>query len=411
MKYGCIGEHLSHSFSKEVHNLLADYPYEIREIAREKLDEFMLERDFLGINVTIPYKEAVIPHLYSIDDAARCIGAVNTIVNRNGLLYGYNTDFYGMSKLISHVGVEISGRCVAILGTGGTAKTARAVCETLGAGEIISVSRYARGESINYSELEIIGDRVDVIINTTPVGMYPDVWLSPVSLENFPKLSGLIDAIYNPLRSMLVLSAKERGIAAEGGLYMLVAQAVRACEIFLDKEFPETILESVYERTLKSKENIVLIGMPASGKSTIGGILATALGRELIDTDELVTNIAGMEIPEIFATKGEAEFRDIETSAVLEASKRTQLVIATGGGAILRRENVRTLRANGRLFFLDRPLDMLIPTDDRPLANSLDAIKTRYEERYPIYSEVADERIDGSIAAEEIAEIIGEKYR
>lgn len=411
MKYGCIGEHLSHSFSKEIHNLLADYPYEIHEVERSKLDYFMIERDFLGINVTIPYKELVIPHLYYIDDAAKRIGAVNTIVNRDGKLYGYNTDFYGMSELIAHSGVTISGNCVAILGTGGTAKTAHAVCEALGASEIVSVSREARDGVIDYAALSNIGDRIDVIINTTPVGMYPSIYSTPVSLDDFPNLSGVIDAIYNPLRSMLVASAKERGIAAEGGLYMLVAQAVRASEIFLGESFSDGTLESVYERTLKSKENIVLIGMPASGKSTVGKMLAKLLGRELVDTDSVIVDKTGMEISAIFASKGEAEFRNMETDAVLDVSRKTALVIATGGGAILKEQNVKALRGNGRLFFLDRPLEMLIPTESRPLASSIDAIKARYNERYTIYTETADERIDGSISAEKIAQIIGEKYR
>lgn len=411
MRYGCIGEHLSHSFSKEIHNMLADYPYEIHEVEKARLDDFMAERDFLGINVTIPYKELVIPHLHYIDDAARRIGAVNTIVNRDGLLYGYNTDFYGMSRLIAHAGVRIKGKRVAILGTGGTAKTAHAVCEALGASEIISVSREERCGVIDYASLSKKGSDIDVIINTTPVGMYPNIYASPVSIDDFPNLSGVIDAIYNPLRSILVASAKERGIAAEGGLYMLVAQAVRAAEIFLGEEFPKGTLESVYERMLRSKENIVLIGMPASGKSTVGRILAEALGRELIDTDEVIEGEARMEISEIFAKYGEAEFRDMESRAVREVSKRTMLVIATGGGAILREENVRALKSNGRLFFLNRPEEMLIPTDSRPLARNVDAIKARYAERYPIYTGVADEMIDGSLPAETVAQIIGEKCK
>ena len=316
-----------------------------------------------------------------------------------------------MSRLIAHAGVAIGGKRVAILGTGGTAKTAHAVCESLGASEIISVSREARCGIIDYTSLSREGTRIDVIINTTPVGMYPSIYASPVSIDDFPNLSGVIDAIYNPLRSELVAAAKERGIAAEGGLYMLVAQAVRAAEIFLGESFPTGTLESVYERVLRSKENIVLIGMPASGKSTVGRILAEALGRELIDTDDVIVDEAGMEISEIFAKYGEAEFRDLESRAVREVSKRTMLVIATGGGAILREENVKALRENGRLFFLDRPLDMLIPTDSRPLASSIDAIKARHTERYPIYTRVADEIIDGSLSAEIVAQMIGEKCK
>ena len=410
MKYGCIGEHLSHSFSREIHKLLGDYPYEIREVAKESLDAFMTKRDFLGINVTIPYKEPVIPHLYYIDEAARCIGAVNTIVNKDGRLYGYNTDFYGMSELISHAGVTVKNKCVAILGTGGTSKTARAVCEALGAERIITVSRRAKGSSVNYEELRKRGGEIDVIINTTPVGMFPSVYTSPLELDLFPRLSGVIDAIYNPNRTQLISEARARGIRAEGGLYMLVAQAVRASEIFLDKKYPEGTLSSVYESVFKSKENIVLVGMPASGKSTVGRLLSDRLGRKFVDTDEVIVEKAGMPIVDIFSKYGEEAFRDMETDAVREVSKSSSLVIATGGGAILRDENVAALRQNGRLYFLDRPLEKLVPTSSRPLANDAAAIKRRYEERYPRYSAVADEIIDCDLTAEEVAKIIGEKY-
>ena len=411
MKYGCIGEKLSHSFSKEIHNLLADYPYEIREVAREALDGFMEDADFLGINVTIPYKELVIPHLYKIDEAAERIGAVNTIVKKDGRLYGYNTDFYGMTKLIAHAGVTVCGKTVAILGTGGTSKTANAVCQALGAKKILTVSRREGVGVITYGELCSIGNEIDVIINTTPVGMYPHQYESPVNIADFPRLGGVIDAIYNPLRSELVSAAIKRGIPAEGGLYMLVAQAVRASEIFLDTEYTDRVLEEVYSRILSSKENVVLVGMPASGKSTVGAILAERLGRELIDTDALIVEAAGEEITEIFSTRGESAFRDMETEAVKRAATATARVIATGGGAILRDENVEALKQNGRLFFLDRPVEKLIPTDSRPLASDVDAIRQRYSERYSRYSAISDERIDCDRSADEVAEIIGEKYR
>ena len=411
MKYGCIGEKLSHSFSKEIHNLLADYPYEICEVARDDLAGFMENADFLGINVTIPYKEQVIPHLYKIDEAAERIGAVNTIVKKDGRLYGYNTDFYGMTMLLAHAGVTVKDKTVAILGTGGTSKTARAVCEALGARKILTVSRREGIGVITYRELCSTSDEIDVIINTTPVGMYPHQYESPVDIADFPRLGGVIDAIYNPLRSELVSAAIKRGIPAEGGLYMLVAQAVRASEIFLDTEYTDKVLEGVYSRILSSKENVVLVGMPASGKSTVGAILAKRLGRELIDTDALIVEAAGEEISNIFATRGEAAFRDMETEAVKRAAAMTAKIVATGGGAILRDENVEALKQNGRLFFLDRPVEKLIPTDSRPLASNEKAIRQRYSERYSRYSAVSDERIDCDRSADEVAEIIGEKYR
>ena len=394
MTYGCIGEHLKHSFSKEIHALIADYDYEIREIPKNELDSFMIKRDFLGINVTIPYKETVIPHLYFTDEGAKLIGAVNTIVNRAGKLYGYNTDFYGMSRLIEHAGVSLDGKKVLILGSGGTSKTAFAVASALGAKEIIKASRRGGDGTVLYEDVYREHTDAQIIINTTPVGMFPNIFSSPVDIEKFPHLSGVIDAIYNPERTPLILAARKRGIAAEGGLYMLVAQAVRASEIFTDTEYPRDLCDKVYKKISKDKENTVLIGMPASGKSTVGRLLSEKLSRELIDTDTLISERADMSIPEIFKTFGEERFRELETQVIREVSARTGVIIATGGGAVLRRENVDALRENGRIFFLDRSPELLVATSDRPLSSTKEAIAQRYRERYPIYTASCDERID-----------------
>lgn len=410
MKYGCIGEHLKHSFSKEIHGALADYEYEIREIEREALGEFATSRDFLAINVTIPYKEEIMPYLYEIDDKARAIGAVNTVVNRDGRLYGYNTDFFGMTSLIRHAGVTIEGKKVIILGTGGTSKTSLAVSRALGAREIVRASRTAREDAVAYSEVYERHLDAEVIINTTPVGMFPSIFDSPIDISKFERLEGVIDAVYNPLRTELILSAKERGIAAEGGLYMLVAQGVRASEIFLDTVYPAESLEQVFNKIRREKENIVLIGMPASGKSTVGALLAEAYGRELIDTDALIAKKAGKPIPEIFAEDGEAAFRDLESEVIREVARDTCKIIATGGGAVLRESNVRELRKNGRIYFIDRPLESLIPTDDRPLSSTREAIEKRYSERYEIYCAAADERIDASCDAEGVSALIKRSF-
>ena len=410
MKYGCIGEHLKHSFSKEIHGALADYEYEIREIEREALGEFAASRDFLAINVTIPYKEEIMPYLYEIDDKARAIGAVNTVVNRDGRLYGYNTDFFGMASLIRHAGVEIKGKKVIILGTGGTSKTSLAVARALGAREIVRASRTAREDAVAYSEVYERHSDAEVVINTTPVGMFPSIFDSPIDISKFERLEGVIDAVYNPLRTELILSAKERGIAAEGGLYMLVAQGVRASEIFLDTVYPEESLESVFNKIRREKENIVLIGMPASGKSTVGALLAEAYGRELIDTDALIVKKAGKPIPEIFAEDGEAAFRDLESEVIREVARETCKIIATGGGAVLREGNVRELRKNGRVYFIDRPLASLVPTDDRPLSSTREAIEKRYSERYEIYCASADERIDASCDAVGVSALIKRSF-
>lgn len=410
MKYGCIGEHLKHSFSKEIHNALTDYEYEIKEIEREALESFAKEKNFSAINVTIPYKELIMPYMAHIDGHARSIGAVNTVVNRGGELYGYNTDFYGMSSLLSHAGIEISGKKVAILGTGGTSKTSFAVAMALGAREVIRVSRDGRENAVTYENLYKYHSDTEVIINTTPVGMFPNIFNVPIDISRFPLLTGVCDAVYNPLRTPLILAARERGISAEGGLYMLVAQAVRASEIFIDTKYNECELERVFLKMMREKENVVLIGMPASGKTTVGRLVANILGREFTDTDELIVKKAKKDIPSIFREDGEAAFRDLESEVIREVSALTGAVIATGGGAILRKENVQALKENGKIYFIDRPLDALIPTLDRPTASSKEAITKRYNERYSIYKSAADIRIDAARDAQSVAKSLTEDF-
>ena len=406
MKYGCIGERLSHSFSREIHTALSDHEYELKEITRDELSAFLEAKEFCAINVTIPYKEAVIPHLYSIDEAARKIGAVNTIVNKEGRLFGYNTDFYGMTELLSHAGVSVQDKKVAILGSGGTAKTARAVCESLGAREVLTVSRREREGAIDYLSLYEHHNDTEVIINTTPVGMYPEPYEASLDISNFGRLSGVIDAIYNPLRTELVLSARERRIPAEGGLYMLVAQAVRASEIFLDTSYPIGTTEKVYEDILREKESLVLIGMPGSGKSTVATLLGERLSREVCDTDELIVKRCKKDITTIFSEDGEAAFRDIEAEVIKQTSISGGRIISTGGGAILREANVMALKMNGKVYFLDRPRDELVPTEDRPLATTREMIYKRYDERYAKYVGAADRIIKIDCPADEVAQRI-----
>ena len=410
MKYGLIGEKLSHSFSKEIHGHLADYEYEIVEIARDELDGFMRKKDFVAINVTIPYKEAVLPYLDYVSEKAREIGAVNTIVNKDGKLFGYNTDFAGMTDLINYAKINVFGKKVLITGTGGTSKTALSVASALGAKEICVVSRSAKNGAITYDEAYEKHADAEIIINTTPAGMYPNVEGLPIDPSRFKNLEGAIDAIYNPLKTLFVQKARECGAIAEGGLYMLVAQGVRAVEIFLDKEFSEKETDRVYKKIMRSKENIVLSGMPGCGKSTIGKILAERLGRRFIDLDEEIVNMAGKPITEIFAEGGETHFRDKETEAVRSVAKISGAVIATGGGAILRDENVRLLGQNGRIYFLDRPLEQLVPTEDRPLASSKEAIINRYNERFPRYTATCDVHLKTDGVAEHAAENIVEDF-
>lgn len=409
MEYGLIGRTLAHSFSPELHALLGGYDYRLTELEPHQLEEFLEKKDFRGINVTIPYKQTVIPFLDEIDRRARMIGAVNTVVNRDGRLVGYNTDFDGMTALIRRTGLELGGKTVLILGTGGTSRTAMAVAKDLGAGSIRRVSRAPREEGIISYE-EAIRLPAEIIINTTPCGMMPHGDEQPIDLTRFGWLEGVIDAVYHPLRTRLVMQAREQGARGQGGLYMLAAQAAAAAELFLDRALPEGALELAYRRVHGQKQNIVLIGMPGSGKTTVGGILARRMGRTLVDTDDMIRAQTGKTIPQIFEEQGEEGFRELESRAVAEAAGMTGVVIATGGGVVLRAENLRSLRQNGRLYFLDRPLEMLVPTRDRPLSRTEDALKQRFEERYLRYVSGCDARIRSDGTPEQAADDIGEDF-
>lgn len=390
MEYGCIAEHLGHSFSKSIHEKIDSYDYVLREVPRGELDAFMKARAFRGVNVTIPYKQDVIPYLDEISETAKKIGAVNTIVNRGGRLFGDNTDFGGMTALIRRMGLDLSGKKTLVLGTGGTSKTALAVAASLGAAWVCPVSRQPKDGALTYEEVYQNHTDAQIIINTTPVGMFPHTDGVPVRTDAFPRLEGVADAVFNPLRTELVQNARRQGISAQGGLYMLVSQAVLAAERFTGKTYPADLTDTVFRALLAEKENVVLIGMPGSGKTTVGKAAAKQLGRTFVDLDDEIVRRAGCPIPEIFASQGEAAFRDLETAVTREFSAQNGLVIATGGGCVLRQENVRYLRMNGRLLWIDRPLAQLLPTDDRPTANNAEKMRALYETREPIYRAAAD---------------------
>lgn len=411
MKYGLIGERLGHSFSREVHARLGDYPYELVELAPEEVDGFMRTHDFQAINVTIPYKSTVIPYLDRIDEAARAIGAVNTIKRVGDKLYGYNTDFVGLCDLVQRTGVDLHGLTVLILGSGGTAKTALAVCRHLGAREVLTVSRTAGEGVITYDEAYGKYAHAEFILNATPVGMYPKQDACPIDISRFPRLRGVVDVIYNPARTDLVLAARERGLPAEGGLYMLVAQGIHASAIFMDAPIPPERAEEVFRSVQNEKENIFLIGMPGCGKSTVGKRLAAMMDRPFLDIDDLIVEKTGKSIPAIFAEVGEAGFRGIEEDVIRETAGHTRgAVIATGGGAVLREANVHAMRRVGRIYFLDRDIDCIRPTDDRPLSRDRAALEQRYRERYPIYCRVADLRVFGDESIEGRAETIRKDF-
>ena len=408
MEYGLIGRKLGHSFSKTVHNLIGNYNYELKEIEPDNLKDFMLKKDFKAINVTIPYKQDVIPFLAEIDPKAQKIGAVNTVVNKNGKLLGYNTDFSGLKSLILKNNMVLFGKKVLILGSGGTSKTALAVAEDLGASKIYRLSRQSTEGFITYTEAYKRHTDAEVIINTTPCGMYPNMGESAIDISKFPHLEAVVDAVYNPLSSALVVEARNRGIKATGGLYMLISQGVFASELFLDKKYPETLVEDIFESILKEKQNIVLIGMPASGKTTVGKALAESLGRSFFDSDEEIVKREGIAVSEIFAVKGEEYFRKCESEVIKELSALQSSVIATGGGAVLNPRNTDLLKENGKIFFLDRNLDDIAATPDRPLSSTREDLEKRYKERYPIYCASADYKINCSNKAEENVNAIKE---
>ena len=403
-KYGCIGKKLTHSFSKEIHALLADYEYELIELKEEEVGSFLEKREFKAINVTIPYKQTVLPYLDSISEIAVKIGAVNTIVNKNGRLYGYNTDHFGMKALIEKTGLNLQNKKVLVLGTGGTSKAAYFAAEDLGAKEVLFVSRQEKSGVITYEQAKKKHSDAKIIINTTPVGMFPNSEQTPIDIFCFEKLEGVVDAVYNPLSTVLCQDARSKNLKASCGLYMLVSQAVAAVEKFLDIKVSKNKTDEVYKKVRLSKENIVLTGMPSSGKSTVGKLLNID-GFRFVDTDSEIEKISGSSIKDLIFEKGEKYFRDLETKVIKELSRESGLIIATGGGAVLREENIRALKSNGRIYLIDASLSRLTATDNRPLSNTKDKLKQLYNDRKEIYKSTADVIVP-DMAAEDMAEYI-----
>ena len=391
LKCGLLGEKLGHSYSPQIHSMLADYEYKLFEKSPEELEDFLKSGEFDGLNVTIPYKKSVMPYCAELSPTAAQIGSVNTIVRRSdGSLYGDNTDAFGFENLIVHNGIEVKGKKALVLGTGGAAVTAQAVLKNLGASEVVVISR--KGED-NYENIAKHAD-AEIIANTTPVGMYPNNGKAAVDLTQFPKLSGVLDVVYNPARTALLLQAEKLCIPCAGGLYMLVSQAKRSCELFTGKSIPDSEIDRI-ERVLSHQmQNIVIIGMPGSGKTAVSTMLAERLGRKIFDTDTIVSEKAGVTIPEIFAAQGEAGFRKLETEATAEVGKLSGNIISTGGGVVTVADNYELLHQNGVIVWIERDTNKLA-RDGRPISLSSD-LNELYAARLPLYERFADIKADNN---------------
>ena len=386
MNCGLLGGRLGHSYSPQIHSRLGDYPYRLIEKSPEEIENFMKSGDFTGLNVTIPYKSTVIPYCASLSPIAARLGAVNTIVRqKDGTLIGHNTDYFGFDTMLRRSGLSVTAKKVLVLGTGGASKTVVAVLRDHGA-NVVTISR--SGEN-NYSNLALHAD-ASVIVNTTPVGMYPNTGVAPLCLDSFPRLEGVLDVIYNPARTQLLLDAEKRGIVAMNGLLMLVAQAKESAEWFMGKTIADEKINEIHALLRKQMENIILIGMPGSGKSTVGQIVAERTGKTFVDADALIEDKAGCTIPEIFATQGEAGFRAMETQVLAEI------------GCVTREENYPLLHQNGTIFCLEREISSL-PTDGRPLSQAT-ALEEMYRIRRPLYKKFADYSIDSNSTPDDAAE-------
>ena len=391
MKFGLLGRKLGHSYSPRIFQLMGGYRYDLFEREPEAVGEFLKNGDFNGLNVTMPYKKAVLEYLDEIDPLAKRLGAVNTIVKKDGKLYGYNSDYAGFRSLVFKSGVEVCGRKVLVLGSGGASVTAQAVLEDLGA-HVVVISRTGVH---NYGNLHLHRDTA-VIVNTTPLGMYPNNGVAPLELTGFPELTAVLDVVYNPARTQLLLDCEKYGIPGYSGLWMLVAQAKKSAEWFLGQELPDSIISDIHFALRDSMENIALVGMAGCGKSTIGRLLAKETGKKFVDADKEIEKRAGMTIPEIFSEYGEAEFRRLETQVLADLGKRSGLVIATGGGCVTREENYPLLHQNSRIIWIKRSPSQL-PTEGRPLSQKT-APAVLYEERKHLYKLFSDAAVsnDGS---------------
>ena len=399
--YGLLGKTLGHSLSPQIHSYFGDYPYELFCREPDELDDFFADDSIKAFNVTIPYKIEAYNRCDILSETAEKIKSVNTVVKKDGKLYGYNTDLFGFLYTVKKLGADLKGKKVIILGSGGASRTVKAACDRENAAETVIISR--SGEN-NYNNISLHTD-ADIIINTTPVGMFPENDASPVDLSIFNNLQAVIDLIYNPIKTRLLLQAEALGIPCSNGLSMLVAQGLKSSELFFGTKLDEALIEKAFNELSSQMKNIVLIGMPGCGKTTVGKKLAALTGRSFRDTDDLIESASGKTIPDIFEEDGEEKFRIIESSAVSSCAKKLGIVIATGGGAILRKSNRISLKQNGVIVYLRRPVEELSQAG-RPLSAGDDAVKRLYDQRSPIYEALADYIIDVGSSPEVTADTV-----
>ena len=403
LKCGLLGEKLGHSYSPAIHGMLADYEYKLYEKSPEELDAFIRNGDWDGLNVTIPYKKTVLPYCDVLSETARRIGSVNTLERRaDGRLYGDNTDAYGFALLVRRSGIQVEGKKALVLGSGGASVTVCDVLRSLGAESVTVISR---GGENNYDNLDRHAD-AQIIANTTPLGMYPNTGKAAVDLRSFPQCQGVLDVVYNPARTALMLQAESLRLPCASGLYMLVAQAKRSSELFTGCSIPDSEIDRIEHMLAASMQNIVIIGMPGSGKSTVAAALGEKLGRPVYEADEEVEKLSGCSIPEIFARQGEEGFRALETEVLSLLGKQSGAILSTGGGCVTRRENYPLLHQNGSIIWLQRET-ALLPKEGRPISLRSD-LKELFETRRPLYEAFADYAIDNNGSLAETVENIQE---
>lgn len=400
MKCGLLGHPLGHSYSPMIHSYLGSYAYSLFDVSPQELDGFLRNADFTGINVTLPYKKSVLPYCRELSDVAGKMGAVNTIVRRmDGTLIGHNTDYFGFQFMLKMSGIQVSDRKVLVLGSGGASNTVCNVLKEQGA-NVIVISR--TGEN-HYGNLHLHADAA-MIVNTTPVGMYPHTLASPLDLGVFPNLEGVLDVVYNPSRTKILLDAQQRGLTTMNGLMMLVAQAKESSQWFTGSQIPDQTILEIHKRLKSQMENTVLIGMPGCGKSTVGALLAEKSGKKFVDLDDAIAQKTGIPVPQIIAQSGETVFRQLENEVICQYGKESGLVIATGGGCVTREDNYLPLHQNGTIYWLQRDIDLL-PTEGRPLSEP-GKLEAMYNMRKPMYARFSDHTVSNTGSIESVVEKI-----